>query len=90
MLTKPAPCFAFLFHKRFLSFRGINRTKKEIPMADNSSNAPTFTTGEWNGFYLEKHNDNRGWMHLYLEIQDQTIKGEGTDYVGPSPLMVWS
>ena len=52
-------------------------------MADNSTDTPTFTSGEWNGFYLEKHNTNRGWMHLYLEIEDQTIKGEGTDYVGP-------
>ena len=62
---------------------GYRLHKKETLMADNSTDTPTFTSGEWNGFYIEKHNTNRGWMHLYLEIEDQTIKGEGTDYVGP-------
>jgi len=40
-------------------------------------------TGEWNGFYLENHQPNRGWMHLYMSFSDGKIKGEGTDYVGP-------
>jgi hypothetical protein len=40
-------------------------------------------TGEWNGFYLERHRSERGWMHLYLSFEDGKIKGEGTDYVGP-------
>jgi hypothetical protein len=42
-----------------------------------------FPTGEWNGFYLENHRSQRGWMHLYLEFKDGLIRGEGTDYVGP-------
>lgn len=40
-------------------------------------------TGEWNGFYLEKHQPRRGWMHLYMTFTEGKIKGEGTDYVGP-------
>ncbi len=40
-------------------------------------------SGEWKGFYLEKHQPNRGWMHLYLLFEPGTLKGEGTDYVGP-------
>lgn len=40
-------------------------------------------TGEWNGFFLENHQDQRGWMHLYLTFAEKKIKGEGTDYVGP-------
>ncbi|MEM9409945.1 MAG: hypothetical protein AAGA30_02460 [Planctomycetota bacterium] len=42
-----------------------------------------FVSGEWNGFYLEPHRTQRGWMHLYLAFDDGQIKGEGTDYVGP-------
>jgi hypothetical protein len=42
------------------------------------------TSGNWTGFYLEPHNPNRGWMHLYLEFSPEgRISGEGTDYVGP-------
>ena len=40
-------------------------------------------TGQWNGFYIESHQEQRGWMHQYLEFNDGTLKGEGTDYVGP-------
>ncbi len=40
-------------------------------------------TGEWNGFYLERHQEKRGWMHLYLSFANGQIQGEGTDYVGP-------
>ena len=40
-------------------------------------------SGEWNGFYLEKHRSQRGWMNLYIEFSDGKIKAEGTDYVGP-------
>ncbi|MFT5300098.1 MAG: hypothetical protein ACI87E_000853 [Mariniblastus sp.] len=40
-------------------------------------------TGEWNGFFVESHKSQRGWMHLYLSFADGKIKGEGTDYVGP-------
>ncbi len=40
-------------------------------------------TGEWNGFYLERHQPKRGWMHLYLTFDKGIIRGEGTDYVGP-------
>ena len=40
-------------------------------------------TGQWNGFYIESHQDKRGWMHQYLEFNDGELKGEGTDYVGP-------
>ena len=40
-------------------------------------------TGEWNGFYLEQHRSERGWMHLYLAFENGVIRGEGTDYVGP-------
>lgn len=41
-------------------------------------------SGNWTGFYLEPHNPNRGWMHLYLEFAENgSIAGEGTDYVGP-------
>lgn len=42
-----------------------------------------FPTGPWHGFYLEDHQPRRGWMHLYLSFENGTIKGEGTDYVGP-------
>lgn len=42
-----------------------------------------FTSGEWNGFYIEKHRTGKGWMHLYLTFENGEIKGEGTDYVGP-------
>lgn len=47
-----------------------------------------WVTGEWTGFYLERHHNKRGWMHLYLEFRADgavkgTLKGEGTDYVGP-------
>jgi hypothetical protein len=47
-----------------------------------------WTSGEWTGFYLERHHDRRGWMHLYLqfvlgESSTGLIRGEGTDYVGP-------
>lgn len=52
-------------------------------ISQNSENHQSFVSGEWNGFYLEDHNPNRGWMHLYLEFNEGTIKGEGTDYVGP-------
>lgn len=51
--------------------------------SDNSTQVDGFTSGTWNGFYLEKQNENRGWMHLYLDFSDGNIKGEGTDYVGP-------
>ena len=40
-------------------------------------------TGEWNGFYIESHQAQRGWMHLYMSFENRQIKGEGTDYVGP-------
>ena len=40
-------------------------------------------TGEWNGFYIERHQPKRGWMHLYLSFENGELKGEGTDYVGP-------
>ena len=40
-------------------------------------------TGQWNGFYIESRREQRGWMHQYLEFNDGTLKGEGTDYVGP-------
>ena len=40
-------------------------------------------TGQWNGFYIESHQEQRGWMHQYLEFNDGELKGEGTDYVGP-------
>ena len=40
-------------------------------------------TGQWNGFYIESHQERRGWMHQYLEFNDGELKGEGTDYVGP-------
>ena len=40
-------------------------------------------TGQWTGFYLEDHQPRRGWMHLYLQFDERTIQGEGTDYVGP-------
>ena len=41
------------------------------------------STGQWNGFYIESHQEQRGWMHQYLEFDDGELKGEGTDYVGP-------
>jgi len=31
-------------------------------------------TGEWNGFYLENHQPNRGWMHLYMSFSDGKIR----------------
>jgi hypothetical protein len=40
-------------------------------------------TGQWNGFYIESHKSQRGWMHQYLEFADDKMTGEGTDYVGP-------
>ena len=40
-------------------------------------------TGQWNGFYIESHQEQRGWMHQYLEFNDGELKGEGTDYVVP-------
>ena len=40
-------------------------------------------TGEWNGFYIEDRIAKRGWMHLYMSYENNEIKGEGTDYVGP-------
>jgi hypothetical protein len=43
-----------------------------------------FTSGNWTGFYLESHRREPGWMHLYLDCDEQgVIKGEGIDYVGP-------
>ena len=42
-----------------------------------------FVSGEWNGFYIERHRPDRGWMHLYLTFENGQIRGEGTDYVGP-------
>lgn len=42
-----------------------------------------FPTGEWNGFYIERHQPQKGWMHVYLSFSDGVIRGEGTDYVGP-------
>ena len=50
---------------------------------ENTPQVEGFSSGTWNGFYLEKHNENRGWMHLYLDFSDGKVKGEGTDYVGP-------
>lgn len=50
---------------------------------ENAGSVEGFTSGTWNGFYIEKHNDNRGWMHLYLDFTEGQMKGEGTDYVGP-------
>lgn len=51
-------------------------------------NTQTLTpTGQWNGFYLESHQERRGWMHQYLEFNDGQLKGEGTDYVGPWTLV---
>lgn len=44
---------------------------------------PQLPSGEWSGFYLESHQDRRGWMHLYINFVDGRIEGEGTDYVGP-------
>ena len=44
---------------------------------------PALPSGEWNGFYFEKHRPQRSWMHLYLEFKNDQIRGEGTDYVGP-------
>lgn len=52
-------------------------------MSIGGMNKSNFPSGEWNGFYLEKHRSERGWMHLYLAFVDESIKGEGTDYVGP-------
>ncbi len=51
-------------------------------------------SGEWTGFFLEKHHGKRAWMHLYLEFDPSgkpvgVIKGEGTDYVGPWNLHGW-
>lgn len=40
-------------------------------------------SGEWNGFYLEKHQPKKGWMHLFMTFEEGEIKAEGTDYVGP-------
>ena len=40
-------------------------------------------TGQWNGFYIESHQEQRGWRHQYLEFDDGELIGEGTDYVGP-------
>ena len=51
--------------------------------SENANLVEGFTSGTWNGFYVEKHNENRGWMHLYMDFQEGKIKGEGTDYVGP-------
>ncbi len=48
----------------------------------NHSNSD-LPNGEWKGFFLEKHQPKRGWMHLYLSFEDEQMKGEGTDYVGP-------
>ncbi len=42
-----------------------------------------FVSGEWSGFYLERHRAQRGWMHMFLTFENGKIRGEGTDYVGP-------
>lgn len=42
-----------------------------------------FSSGEWNGFYIESHRSGRGWMSMYLAFANGSINGEGTDYVGP-------
>ena len=39
--------------------------------------------GEWTGFYLEFHRPERSWMNLFLQTENDEIKAEGTDYVGP-------
>ena len=49
---------------------------------------PDFQSGNWTGFYLEPHRREPGWMHLYLDCdQDGVIRGEGIDYVGPWTLV---
>lgn len=53
-----------------------------VPANPRSPFSPP-TSGEWTGFYLESHMERRGWMHLYLQFNDGSIRGEGTDYVGP-------
>ncbi len=40
-------------------------------------------SGLWTGFFLEKHQPHKGWMHLSMEFKHAIIYGEGTDYVGP-------
>jgi hypothetical protein len=40
-------------------------------------------TGNWNGYFLEQHRPEKGWMHLYLTFAKGQILGEGIDYVGP-------
>lgn len=49
----------------------------------DSTSHSDFPSGEWTGFFLERHQPNRGWMHLYMSFENGTIQGEGTDYVGP-------
>ncbi len=54
-----------------------------------STRLNTPPSGPWAGFYLERHHEKRGWMHLFLNFAKGTepnrmsIAGEGTDYVGP-------
>jgi hypothetical protein len=41
-----------------------------------------FPSGPWQGYFLESHRADKGWMELELKFQDGQIRGEGRDRVG--------
>lgn len=61
-----------LYHQRFQPDRSEKTLVGEV-----------FKSGNWRGFFLENHRSEKGWMHLHLEFEQNQIRGEGVDYVGP-------
>lgn len=49
----------------------------------NFESDPRLPSGQWSGFFLDDRLPRRGWMHLYINFQEGSIQGEGTDCVGP-------
>lgn len=42
-----------------------------------------FPSGEWTGFYLQRPSTARNWMSMRLTFRAGTLRGEGTDNIGP-------
>ena len=58
-------------------------------MSDDSTQAELtevderFVTGEWRGFFLERHTGtHRNWMDLVLSFCEGSVRGDGRDCVG--------
>jgi hypothetical protein len=42
-----------------------------------------FPSGEWTGFFLQSPSTSRHWMQLRLTFAGGSLRGEGSDLVGP-------